>query len=122
MKCEIFCRLLQERKHNDHQPRDWFSSSGQVARLPNPLLEHCMRPGAGDDDAESQTVFVPALVSDTGHNLISGAVMSGGHSGHCQLELDIASLVFSHHHLFSLEHYMTRSLKKIFHTYFKGNR
>ena len=71
-----------------------------------------MRPGAGDDDAESLTVFVPALVSDTGHNLISGAVMSGGHSGHCQLELDIASLVFSHHHLFSLEHYMTRSLKK----------
>ena len=25
----------------------------------------------------------------------------------CQLEVDLSSLVFEHHHLFSLEHYLT---------------
>ena len=96
---------MEERKHNDHQPGDWFSPSGQVSRLANPLMKHSMRPLAQDEDADSLTVFMPAMPSDAGHNLISSLMMG---AAPCQLELDIASLVFSHHHLFSLEHYMTK--------------
>ena len=31
--------------------------------------------------------------------------------------MDVASLVFRHHHLFSLEHYMTRRLMELYHEY-----
>ena len=32
-------------------------------------------------------------------------------------QVDVASLVFRHHHLFSLEHYMTRRLMELYHEY-----
>ena len=81
-----------------------------AARLPNPLMKHSMRPPP-EEESEPLTVYVPAVPSSAQHNLISPLVLAGagGAAGlTCQLELDIASLVFSHHHLFSLEHYMTR--------------
>ena len=102
-------RILEERKHNPDQPADWFSSSGTLTRLNNPLLKHAMRPGAGEEEEEPLSRFVAAVPSEAEHNLISSMALQGG-GRPCQLELDIASLVFSHHHLFSLEHYMTRSL------------
>ena len=101
-------RILEERKHNPDQPADWFSSSGSLARLNNPLLKHAMRPSAAEEEEEPLTRFVAAVPSEAEQNLISSMALQGG-GRPCQLELDIASLVFSHHHLFSLEHYMTRS-------------
>ena len=77
-----------------------------TARLPNPLMSQSMRPCQEAEDREEElTIFVPAVPSVAGQNLISPLSCQGLV---CQLELDIASLVFSHHHLFSLEHYMTR--------------
>ena len=77
-----------------------------TARLPNPLMSQSMRPCVEADDREEElTFFVPAVPSVAGQNLITPLSCQGLV---CQLELDIASLVFSHHHLFSLEHYMTR--------------
>ena len=73
-------------------------------------MKHSMRPPP-EEESEPLTVYVPAVPSSAQHNLISPLVLAGagGAAGlTCQLELDIASLVFSHHHLFSLEHYMTR--------------
>ena len=35
----------------------------------------------------------------------------------CQLEVDLSSLVFGHHHLFSLEHYLTTKLSATYLTY-----
>jgi len=37
--------------------------------------------------------------------------LGGGGGGHCLLEVDVASIVFDHHHLFSLEHYWTSRLR-----------
>ena len=77
-----------------------------TARLPNPLMSQSMRPCVEAEDREEElTFFVPAVPSVAGQNLITPLSCQGLV---CQLELDIASLVFSHHHLFSLEHYMTR--------------
>ena len=100
-------RILEERKHNPDKTADWFSSSGTLTRLNNPLMKHAMRPA--EEDSEPLSKFVAAVPSEAEHNLISSMALQGG-GRPCQLELDIASLVFSHHHLFSLEHYMTRSL------------
>ena len=69
-------------------------------------MSQSMRPCVETEDTEEELiVFFPAVPSTAGHNLIA-PLSSPGLT--CQLELDIASLVFSHHHLFSLEHYMTR--------------
>ena len=100
-------RILEERKHNPDKTADWFSSSGTLARLNNPLMKHAMRPS--EEETEPLSKFVAAVPSEAEHNLISSMALQGG-GRPCQLELDIASLVFSHHHLFSLEHYMTRSV------------
>ena len=37
----------------------------------------------------------------------------------CQLEIDLSSIVFDHHHLFSLEHYLTRRLNETYVLYSK---
>ena len=37
----------------------------------------------------------------------------------CQLEIDLSSVVFDHHHLFSLEHYLTTKLSSTYLTYCK---
>ena len=37
----------------------------------------------------------------------------------CQLEVDLSSIVFEHHHLFSLEHYLTTKLGATFLAYSK---
>ena len=71
-------------------------------------MKHSMRPCSQEDEADELTVFVPAVTGQHGHKLIA----AGQPGLRCQLELDIASLVFSHHHLFSLEHYMTRSVTR----------
>ena len=99
-------RIIEERKHNPEKTEDWFSVSGQLTRLTDPLMKEGMRPG--EEEMEPLTQFVAAVPAEAEHNLISSMALQGG-SRPCQLELDIASLVFSHHHLFSLEHYMTRS-------------
>ena len=39
----------------------------------------------------------------------------------CQLEVDLSSIVFEHHHLFSLEHYLTTKLGATFLAYSKIN-
>ena len=70
-------------------------------------MKNSMRPN--EEEGEPLTVFVPAVPASAEQNLISSMALQGG--GNCQLELDVASLVFCHHHLFSLEHYMTRSVE-----------
>ena len=104
------CRLLEERKHHQQQTNDWLSNSGHLSRLPNPLMKQSMRPQLEVDDSDELTVYVPAVPGQAGHNLIAAPLSTAAGSAGltCQLEVDIASLVFSHHHLFSLEHYMTR--------------
>ena len=98
-------RIIEERKHNPDKTADWFTKSGDLTRLTNPLMKHGMRPA--EEEQESLTTFVAAVPAEAEHSLISSMALQGG-GRPCQLELDIASLVFSHHHLFSLEHYMTR--------------
>ena len=69
-------------------------------------MSQAMRPCLEAEEREDElTFFAPAVPSTAGHNLITPLSCQGLV---CQLDLDIASLVFSHHHLFSLEHYMTR--------------
>ncbi len=76
----------------------------------------------GPDGAPAGTEQ-PGLVRASGFgSRISGE--AGGAAGerdagltHCQLEVDVTSVVFDHHHLFSLEHYLSVRLTESFDSY-----
>ena len=112
-------RVLQEAKHRPEsrgatRPA-WFTPGGELSRMAAPLGRQAVRPG--EEEGEPLTHWVPAVPASAEQNLIGGALGLAGAGRGCQLEVDLASLVFRHHHLFSLEHYMTRRLMELYHEY-----
>ena len=42
---------------------------------------------------------------------------AGGGGVQCQMDIDVGSIIFSHHHLFSLEHYLANKLVEKYNSY-----
>ena len=111
-------RILEERKHTNLQASSWFSPDGTLVALPDPVNPRPSRPSgidAAEDDCSPLSVYVPAVAASLEQQMIASSALFGG--AHCQLEVDIASVVFSHHHLFALEHYLTRRLMELYQDY-----
>ena len=109
---------LEARLEREGRTAAWKAGGpgGEMRGRPHPVsrarLRPCLDPEPGQ--AEPLTVFVPAVPAEAEQNLISSLALQVGTGKGCQLELDIASLVFSHHHLFSLEHFQTRRLMELY--------
>jgi hypothetical protein len=123
----------------------WFGRDGRLVRLPNPLQRIATRPTPPEIDnrhsSALETVFCPpnlpgpsgetagtdqpGLVTSWDKNFAGGSggfdnfdvERDGGGGSHCLLEVDVASVVFDHHHLFSLEHHLASKLRSAFATY-----
>lgn len=115
-------RILLEQTSNQEQKSKWFGADGKLVALPTPILRRATRPAYLDDDLvdEPLTYFCPPTLPGP-----DGLPMPVNPSGkmpnitQCQLEVDLSSIVFEHHHLFSLEHYLGSRLTEIFVAYSK---
>ena len=121
-------RILREQAEADNRKRNcWFGQDGRLIALPNPIQRMSTRPLSLESNQEPLTVYCYPTMSMTegqsgfGGIPVDGATgsmrWSGGSPPHCQLDIDIGSVVFNHHHLFSLEHYLVTKMIEIYNTY-----
>ncbi|GAB1611232.1 hypothetical protein Ahia01_001410400, partial [Argonauta hians] len=107
-------RLLIQATDTD---KKWFGEDGEILSLPDPLKTFPSRPPLFDDeDPNFGVVFTKAEVHEFDTRLMSGYA-------HCdqnyQLDIDINSIVFSQHHLFSVEHILAHKLVSYYQQYQK---
>ena len=107
-------RILKE---NSDRNSAWFGTDGKLVALPNPLRKKATRPtNFNQENSElPMTYFCPPMLP--GPDGLPLPVNPGGKMPsitQCQLEVDLSSIVFTHHHLFSLEHYLTTKLAELF--------
>ncbi len=109
--------------------KTWFGRDGRLVALPDPTLRAPTRPEGpreDEDEDEGLSVFCPpnlpmgrevAGTEQPGLVRTSGGAGGAGRLAHCQLEVDVTSVVFDHHHLFSLEHHLVVRLSHHFDAY-----
>ncbi len=143
VKNKVENRILYEYERGERagESKAWFGQDGRLASLPDPSLRAPTRPSPPDEDETRssndpalETLFCPpnllgveetvATVAQPGVKLLfskSGedAEAAAAALTHCQLEVDVASIVFDHHHLFSLEHHLAVRLTEGFAAYQK---
>ena len=109
-------RLLNESKES------WFGRDGRLVALPDPIQRKSTRPIVYDSPA-TDTVFCPpnlpgpdgAPAGTEQPGLVNTIISNNAQNfTHCQLEVDLNSIVFDHHHLFSLEHFLSVELTEAF--------
>ena len=109
-------RVLME---NEEQNSRWFGTDGKLVALPNPIQKKATRPPIYEDENGHWTFYTaPTLPAADG--LPTPITTSGklaNNMSQCQLEVDLSSIIFDHHHLFSLEHYLANKLAFTFSTY-----
>ena len=114
-------RILKEQETNQSSSK-WFGNDGKLVAQPNPIMKKATRPPIFDEDLNDEplTYFCPPTLPGP-EGLPAPVNPSGSISSisKCQLEIDLASIVFDHHHLFSLEHYLTRRLSEAYVIYGK---
>lgn len=117
-------RILKERQ-SGNAGQNWFGRDGRLVCLPNPIQRKPTRPIVYEENPPAiETIYCPPNLpgpngepANTDQPWMAG--LSNQQSGltHCQLEIDVSSLVFEHHHLFSLEHYLSSRLTEVFDRY-----
>ncbi|XP_065840222.1 coiled-coil and C2 domain-containing protein 2A-like [Oscarella lobularis] len=106
-------RLLRQ----EDKGRAWFAEDGRLSYVPDPLKKPPSRPHVhigGTDDEKLDTEVKLPLVETFDHRFIDG---SGLGFGCYQLDVDISSLAFSHHSLFSVEHVLASRLSQLYSQY-----
>ncbi|KAL3869795.1 hypothetical protein ACJMK2_042432 [Sinanodonta woodiana] len=108
-------RLLKEAEKGRLSSKKWFGEDGRILALPDPLRGTPSRPPVPEEpEPHLETVFRHATMREYDTRYIDGAIEGGGHY---QLDVDINSIVFSHHHLFSREHVLATRLMQLFEQY-----
>ena len=94
------------------QNKGWFGEDGRLIALPDPLKEVPSRPPIPEDDENPllQTDFHKAIVTKFDSRFIDGSLDS---YGRYQLDVDINTVTFTHHHLFSREHVLAYRLSQL---------
>ncbi|CAG5129646.1 unnamed protein product, partial [Candidula unifasciata] len=107
-------RLLKEAE-STKQPSKWFGEDGQMIVLPSPLCDTPTRPVLQEEELlYLETVFYKAILREFDSRYIDGAIDGGGFY---QLDVDINSISFTHHHLFSREHVLAKKLSLLYEEY-----
>lgn len=115
-------RIIMEQNCLGLQESKWFASDGKLIAMANPLRKKPTRPVDLNEDMPSSEPLTyycqPTLPGSDGLPMPVNPSKIPSIS-HCQLEVDLSSIVFEHHHLFSLEHYLTNKLSSTFLAYSK---
>ena len=83
--------------------------------LPDPLKTVPSRPPIPEElQSHLSTYYAKAFYQDIDSRLIAGSFEG---QGPYQLDVDINTLVFQHHHLFSREHVLASQLTQLFQMY-----
>ena len=120
-------RILREQSEGANGKRNcWFGEDGRLVALPNPIQRMSTRPMSSESSQEPLTVYCYPTMSMTDKTVSGGIPVdvsagpmrwSGGSAPHCQLDIDLGSVVFNHHHLFSLEHHLVTKIIDIYNNY-----
>ncbi|XP_048583350.1 coiled-coil and C2 domain-containing protein 2A isoform X3 [Nematostella vectensis] len=101
--------------HSDEQKSLWFAEDGHLRRLASPLKEKATRPppvvAPEDLDPLLQTQWRKAHTEPFDARYIDS---SGFPEGHYQLDVDVSTLTFTHHPLFSAEHVLSSRLQQLY--------
>ncbi|KAL8612721.1 hypothetical protein ACOMHN_025372 [Nucella lapillus] len=104
-------RLLRE----PSKGKKWFGEDGELIVFPDPLRPSPSRPPMPEEvEPYLETVFKKAVMREFDSRYIDG-VLEGG--GHYQLDVDVNSITFSHHHMFSREHVIATRLSQLYAQY-----
>ncbi|XP_030838722.1 coiled-coil and C2 domain-containing protein 2A isoform X2 [Strongylocentrotus purpuratus] len=109
-------RLLQR----SDKGKGWFGEDGRIVALPDPVKDTPTRPRVipnEERDAELQTVFRKAMISDITSQGLD--FHSGVSDGQYQIDIDINTLVFTHHPYFSKEHVLESKLRQQYDQYLR---
>ena len=104
------------------QNSKWFGTDGKLVALPNPVGKKATRPPHFEEDQDHGTTTFYCPPSLPGPDGLPAAVTPSGKMANiqqCQLEIDLSSIVFDHHHLFSLEHFLSTKLAATYSSYSK---
>lgn len=108
-------RVLMEKGNSK-----WFGTDGKLAALPNPIQKKATRPPNYEDQENCHLTFYCAPTLPGPDGLPTPVTTTGklaNSVSQCQLEVDLSSIIFDHHHLFSLEHFLATKLADTFSTY-----
>lgn len=87
----------------------WFGEDGRLMALPDPVKEISCRPPFRDE--EELPIITPFLRPEV---FEKSALLVGGKY---QLDVDVNTVNFSHHHLFSVEHVCSSQLTQLYQVY-----
>uniref|UniRef100_A0A4W3JXK9 Coiled-coil and C2 domain containing 2B n=1 Tax=Callorhinchus milii TaxID=7868 RepID=A0A4W3JXK9_CALMI len=109
---------MENRLLKQTEKEDWFGEDGNMIALPDPikkLWNYTLPTSYLSDDFESklETVYRKAVKSDSGHHIVT--TIRATHI--YQLDIDISSLRFTHHPLFSKEHVLAARLTQLYNNY-----
>ncbi len=97
-------RLLKNKERN----QNWFGQDGRLISLPDPLKELPSRPPILEENEDHlSTDYQKAILTEFDSRYIDGSLDS---YGQYQIDVDINTVTFSHHHLFSREHVLAYKL------------
>ena len=111
-------RILMENEEQNNSK--WFGTDGKLVALPNPIQKKATRPPNYEDYENDHLTFYSAPTLPSADGLPTPVTTTGklaNSMSQCQLEVDLSSIIFDHHHLFSLEHYLSTKLASTFSMY-----
>ncbi|XP_040568935.2 coiled-coil and C2 domain-containing protein 2A [Lepeophtheirus salmonis] len=103
-------RILTEKKGNL-----WFGPDRKLISNYESIQRRSSRPPTFDEFNPCIETFYTRPQSPS--TLLPSNKRSYLQDTNCQLDLDIASIVFSHHHLFSIEHFLTKKIVEFYEEY-----
>ncbi|XP_078612714.1 coiled-coil and C2 domain-containing protein 2A-like isoform X1 [Branchiostoma floridae x Branchiostoma japonicum] len=109
-------RLLKE---PDERGSKWFGEDGKIIALPDPLKTEPTRPPnmlIDEPEPMLETEYRKAWLKEFDGRYIDGSEQISGH-GRYQLDVDVNTLVFTHHSLFSREHVLSARLNQLYQQY-----
>ena len=111
-------RIIMENRNSK-----WFGTDGKLVALPNPIGKKATRPPHFEEDQGhgNKTFYCPPTLPGPdglpAPVTTSGKMAASANIQQCQLEIDLSSIVFDHHHLFSLEHFLSTKLAATYSSY-----
>ncbi|KAJ7389194.1 Coiled-coil and C2 domain-containing protein 2A, partial [Desmophyllum pertusum] len=114
--------IMENRIKDGNQGTQWFGEDGQLKRLSSPLKEKPTRPpvvNLEELDPLLQTEWVKAHMEPFDGRFISAA---DEEAAQYQLDVDLSTLTFTHHPLFSKEHVLASRLQQFYKQYTEKRR
>lgn len=114
--CKMENRLLKE----PNKGQKWFGEDGKLIALPDPLKETPDRPPIWEEMIpELETIYKKATMSQLDSRYIQPI---SDVQSHYQLDVDVNTVCFTHHHLYSREHVLASKLTDQYQLYISRSR